>query len=67
MSFFKSSGEVLKKSWPDFLSRKGSGLSLAFSRSFFSARTAGLVASSTQSSRRSTVNGRMTLPYSDCL
>ena len=26
-----------------------------------------LVLSSTQSRRRSTVNGRMTLPYSDCL
>ena len=39
----------------------------AFSRFSNSASTAGFVASSTQSSRRSTVNGRMTLPYSDCL
>ena len=29
--------------------------------------TFALVGSSTQSSRRSTVSGRMTLPYSDCL
>ncbi len=32
-----------------------------------SAKTERLVASKTQSNRRSTVNGRMTLPYSDCL
>ena len=29
--------------------------------------TSALVGSSTQSSRRSTVNGRITRPYSDCL
>ena len=33
----------------------------------FFAHTASLVGAITQSSRRSTVNGRMTLPYSDCL
>ena len=32
-----------------------------------SASTAALVGSSTQSRRRSTTSGRMTLPYSDCL
>ena len=37
------------------------------SRAWPSASTASLVGSSTQSRRRSTVSGRITLPYSDCL
>jgi hypothetical protein len=46
---------------------KGSGLSPAFVLASNSASTAALVGSSTQSRRRSTVNGKMTRPYSDCL
>ena len=38
-----------------------------FSLAASSASTADFVFSSTQSSRRNTVNGRITLPYSDCL
>jgi hypothetical protein len=54
---------------PDFLSRNGSGFKPALSalEDARSSSTATLVGSSTQSRRRSTVNGRMTLPYSDCL
>ena len=63
----RSSGDVFTNSWPEVLSKKGSGLSPAFSRRAFSASTAALLPASTQSRRRSTVNGKMTLPYSDCL
>ena len=64
---FEIEGEVLSKSCYDFFSRNGSGLIFAASRFAFSASTAGLVDSSTQSSRRSTVNGRMTRPNSERL
>ena len=43
------------------------GFTPAFFRFSNSTSTAALVDSSTQSSRRRTVKGRMTLPYSDCL
>ena len=62
ISRFMSSGEVLQKLWPALRSRKGSGSSPWPSRRAFSSSTAALVGSSTQSSRRSTVNGRITLP-----
>jgi hypothetical protein len=57
-----SRAEALKKVWPDFLSRNGSGLTPELARAFSSASTAGLVASRTQSRRRNTVKGRITLP-----
>lgn len=66
-SYLRWSVEVLKKLFPALRSKKDSGLTLSFSLSASFAITAGLVASSTQSNWHSTVNGRITFPYSDCL
>ncbi len=57
-----SMGDVLSKLCLALRSRKGSAFNFSFFLAACSAKTAALVGSSTQSSRRNTVKGRMTLP-----